>query len=43
MRADAYPAENPATLKTPEDIMPVYLWLLGKDSKGTTGQSVDAQ
>lgn len=43
MRANAYPAENPATLKTPEDIMPLYLWLLGADSKGTTGQSLDAQ
>lgn len=43
MRANAYPAENPATIKTPEEIMPAYLWLLGADSKGTTGQSIDAQ
>lgn len=43
MRADAYPAENPNTLKTPEDIMPAYLWLLGPDSKGQTGLSIDAQ
>lgn len=43
MRANAYPAENPATVKAPEDIMPLYLWLLGPDSKGTTGQSLDAQ
>lgn len=43
MRANAYPAENPATVKAPEDIMPLYLWLLGPDSKGTTGKSLDAQ
>ena len=43
MRAQAYPAENPQTLKTPEQIMPAYLYLLGGDSKGVNGQSVDAQ
>lgn len=43
MRADAYPGENPMSLKTAEDIMGTYLWLLGPDSRGTTGQSLDAQ
>lgn len=43
MRAEAYPAENPATLKTPEEIMPVYLYLMGKDSVGVNGQQFDAQ
>ncbi len=43
MRANAYPAENPATVKAAEDIMGLYLWLLGPDSRGTTGQSMDAQ
>lgn len=43
MRAAAYPAEDPRTLKTPEDIMPTYLYLMGPDSKGVTGQSLDAQ
>lgn len=43
MRADAYPGENPMSLKTAEDIMASYLWLLGPDSRGTTGQSLDAQ
>lgn len=43
MRADAYPGENPMSLKTAEDIMATYLWLLGPDSRGTTGQSLDAQ
>lgn len=43
MRAAAYPGEDPETLKTPEDIMPLYLYLLGPDSRGITGQSLDAQ
>lgn len=43
MRASAYPGEDPMTLKTPEDIMPLYLYLLGPDSTGITGQSFDAQ
>lgn len=43
MRATAYPAENPSSVKTPEDIMPIYLYLMGDDSKGITGQSLDAQ
>lgn len=43
MRAAAYPAEDPATLKTPEQIMPAYLYLMGPDSRGVTGQSFDAQ
>ena len=43
MRAKAYPGEDPNTLKTPEDIAPAYLWLLGKDSKGQQKTSFDAQ
>jgi NAD(P)-dependent dehydrogenase (short-subunit alcohol dehydrogenase family) len=43
MRAQAYPGENPANNPAPEDIMPVYLYLLGPDSKGTNGQALDAQ
>jgi len=43
MRAEAYPAEDPARLKTPEEILGPYLYLLGPDGRGTTGQSVDAQ
>lgn len=43
MRATAYPAEDPATLKTPEQIMPAYLYLMGDASQGVTGQSFDAQ
>jgi NAD(P)-dependent dehydrogenase (short-subunit alcohol dehydrogenase family) len=43
MRATAFPAEDPSTVKMPEDIMPLYLYLMGKDSEGMTGQSMDAQ
>ena len=43
MRAHAYPAENPASNPTPEDIMPAYLYLMGPDSAGVTGQQLDAR
>lgn len=43
MRAHAYPAENPTTNPTPEELMPSYLYLMGPDSKGITGQQFDAQ
>lgn len=43
MRATAFPAEDPSTVKMPEDIIPLYLYLMGKDSEGMTGQSMDAQ
>lgn len=43
MRAKAYPQEDPKTLPTPEDIMPAYLYLMGDDSIGISGQTFDAQ
>lgn len=43
MRANAYPAEDPLTLKTPLDIMPVYLYLMGDDSLQENGQAFNAQ
>ena len=43
MRAEAYPAEDPITLTTPEDLIPVYLYLMGEDSIGINGQALDAQ
>lgn len=43
MRRAAYPGEDPATLKTPADIMNPYLYLIGPDSSGVTGQSLDCQ
>lgn len=43
MRSYAYPAEDPSTIAAAADIQPVYLYLMGPDSKGVTGQSIDAQ
>ncbi|AGN83974.1 MULTISPECIES: YciK family oxidoreductase [Enterobacteriaceae] len=43
MRASAFPTEDPDKLKTPADIMPLYLWLMGDDSRRKTGMSFDAQ
>ncbi|WP_342325278.1 YciK family oxidoreductase [Kosakonia sp. BYX6] len=43
MRANAFPTEDPQKLKTPADIMPLYLWLMGDDSRRKTGMSFDAQ
>ncbi len=43
MRLAAYPAEDRDALKRPEDIMATYVYLLGPDSKGITGQSFDVQ
>lgn len=43
LRAYAYPGEDPNTVKPPESLMPVYLWLMGPDSIGTTGQAIDAE
>ena len=43
MRAQAYPAEDPTELTKPEALLPAYLWLMGPDSKGVSGQSLDAQ
>lgn len=43
MRAQAYPAENPGALRTPESLTGVYLALLGPASRGISGASFDAQ
>jgi NAD(P)-dependent dehydrogenase (short-subunit alcohol dehydrogenase family) len=43
MRANAYPAEDPMTLPAPAEITATYLYLMGPDSRGVTGQSLDAQ
>ncbi|PHN53483.1 3-oxoacyl-ACP reductase [Pseudomonas syringae] len=43
MRAQAYPDENPLNNPAPEDIMPVYLYLMGPDSTGINGQALNAQ
>ena len=43
MRLSAYPAEDRDKLKRPEDVLAPYIYLLGPDSRGITGQSFDAQ
>ncbi|SHH36605.1 YciK family oxidoreductase [Ferrimonas marina] len=43
MRATAFPAEDPQTLRTAEDLMPLYLYLMSDDSAEVNGQSLDAQ
>lgn len=43
MRAYAYPAEDPTNNPTPDAIMPLYLYLMGADSKSVNGESMDAQ
>lgn len=43
MRAAAYPAENPSTLPTPAQLMPAYLYLMGKDSARLHGQALSVR
>lgn len=43
MRARAFPGEDANTLKTAEEIMPSYLFLMANESLSITGQSIDAQ
>jgi len=43
MRAEAYPAEDPKNLKQPKEVMNAYLFLMGMDSLGITGNSIEAQ
>lgn len=38
LRKKAFPGEDNALLKPPEVLMPLYLWAIGPDSRGTTGQ-----
>jgi NAD(P)-dependent dehydrogenase (short-subunit alcohol dehydrogenase family) len=43
MRADAYPAEDPQILPTPEEIIPIFVHLASEASLAITGQSLDAR
>lgn len=43
MRLAAFPAEDRNLLKTPEEVLAPYIYLLGPDSTGVTGESFDAQ
>lgn len=43
MRAEAYPAENPESLTTPDQLMDVHVYLMTDDSKHINGQTLNAQ
>jgi NAD(P)-dependent dehydrogenase (short-subunit alcohol dehydrogenase family) len=43
MRLQAYPAEDRELLKTPDQVLAPYVYLLGPDSQGVTAQSLDSQ
>nr|WP_297457049.1 YciK family oxidoreductase [uncultured Halomonas sp.] len=43
MRKTAFPGEDPGTLRKPAEITGTYLWLMGPDSRGHTGERFDAQ
>ncbi len=43
MRQQAFPAEDRSKIKAPEEVLAPYVYLLGPDSKGVTGESFDAQ
>ena len=43
MRLEAYPAEDRDQVPAPEDILAGYVYLLGPDSKGISGQRFDIQ
>lgn len=43
MRNLAYPGENPEQLAKPEDVLLPYLYLLGADSRGISGQQFASQ
>lgn len=42
-RRKTHPGEVAASLPAPEDLMPAYLYLMGPDSRGVSGQILDAR
>lgn len=43
MRQSAYPAEDPNSLPSPEELMPVYLYLFSSEARAIHGQALDAR
>ena len=41
--AEAYPAEDPMTLPTPESIMPIFVYLASDESAEVSGQALNAR
>jgi NAD(P)-dependent dehydrogenase (short-subunit alcohol dehydrogenase family) len=42
-RAFTHPGQHPASLPPPQAVVPACCWLMGPDSRGTTGQVIRAQ
>ncbi len=40
LRRQVFPGDDPDKIKLPAELMPMYLWLMGPDSKDTHGQSL---
>lgn len=40
LRANAYPGEDPSTVKEPETLIPLYLWAMGPASAGISGRAL---
>jgi NAD(P)-dependent dehydrogenase (short-subunit alcohol dehydrogenase family) len=43
MRAQAYPSEDPGLLPTPEEVLPIFLYLASDASVAVNGQSLEAR
>ncbi len=43
MRTVAYPKEDPSKLPSPEEIMPIFIYLASDESKDVTGQALNAR
>ena len=43
LRARTHPGETADSRATPESLMPLYLYLMGPDSRGTSGQVFEAE
>lgn len=41
MRSLAYPGENPSSIAAPQDVVEPFIYLLGPDSRGITGQQFE--
>ena len=41
MRAIAYPAENPSSLKKPDDLMNYYMWMLSSERSSHDGNYIE--
>lgn len=40
LRKRVFPGEDNSTLKTPDKVAPMYIWLLGRDSASTNGERI---